>query len=279
LKILILGGKGMAGHVIAAYFQQKAEYEVYYTSRDLDDKNGIYLDITNTAQLEKLIDTIRPDITINCIGLLNDHASNNTKLAFQVNSLLPHQLAKLTERYHGKLIHISTDCVFSGKKGDYTENDIVDGTSIYAQSKQLGEIISDKHLTIRTSIIGPELKEDGIGLFLWFMKQRGKIKGYKNVWWNGVTTLELAKAIETMIKQDITGLFHLGSSKKISKFMLLKTIQQIFEKKDVEIVPDSNFIQDRTIKSTRTDFKYEVPTYEEMLLELKNWIQRHKPNI
>jgi dTDP-4-dehydrorhamnose reductase len=269
----------MAGHVITDYFQQKAEYEVYYTSRNLDDKNGFYLDITNTPQLEMLIDTIRPDITINCIGLLNDHASNNTKLAFQVNSLLPHQLAKFTERYQGKLIHISTDCVFSGKKGDYTENDIPDGTSIYAQSKQLGEIISDKHLTIRTSIIGPELKDDGIGLFLWFMNQRGIIKGYKNVWWNGVTTLELAKAIETMIKHDITGLFHLGSGKKTSKFMLLKTIQQIFGKIDVEIVPDSNFIQDRTIKSTRTDFKYEVPTYEEMLLELKNWKQRHKPNI
>jgi dTDP-4-dehydrorhamnose reductase len=279
LKILILGGKGMAGHVITDYFQQKAEYEVYYTSRNLDDKNGFYLDITNTPQLEMLIDTIRPDITINCIGLLNDHASNNTKLAFQVNSLLPHQLAKFTERYQGKLIHISTDCVFSGKKGDYTENDIPDGTSIYAQSKQLGEIISDKHLTIRTSIIGPELKDNGIGLFLWFMNQSGKIKGYQNVWWNGVTTLELAKAIETMIKHDITGLFHLSSGKKISKFMLLKTIQEVFGKIDVEIVPDFNFIQDRTIKSTRTDFKYEVPTYEEMLLELKNWKQRHKPNI
>jgi dTDP-4-dehydrorhamnose reductase len=269
----------MAGHVMATYFQQKAEFEVYYTSRDLDDKNGIYLDIINTTQLEKLIETIRPDITINCIGLLNDHASNNPKLAFHVNSLLPHQLAKFTERYQGKLIHISTDCVFSGTKGDYTEYDIPDGTSIYAQSKQLGEIISDKHLTIRTSIIGPELKDNGIGLFLWFMNQSGKIKGYQNVWWNGVTTLELAKAIETMIKHDITGLFHLSSGKKISKFMLLKTIQEVFGKIDVEIVPDFNFIQDRTIKSTRTDFKYEVPTYEEMLLELKNWIQRSKPNI
>jgi dTDP-4-dehydrorhamnose reductase len=263
----------MAGHVIVAYFQQKAEYEVFYTSRDLDDENGIYLDITNTPQLEGLIETIKPDITINCIGLLNDHASNNTKLAFQINSLLPYQLAKFTERYQGKLIHISTDCVFSGTKGDYTEYDTPDGTSIYAESKQLGEIINDNHLTIRTSIIGPELKDDGIGLFLWFMNQSGKIKGYKNVWWNGVTTLELAKAIETMIKHDIKGLFHLSSGKKISKFMLLKTIQEVFGKTDVEIVTDSSIKQDRTIISTRTDFQYNVPSYHDMLLELKNWMK------
>ncbi|WP_454861346.1 dTDP-4-dehydrorhamnose reductase family protein [Peribacillus frigoritolerans] len=272
MKILILGGKGMAGHVITAFFQQKSEYQVYYTSRDPHDNNGIYLDVRNSAKLEKIIETIRPDITINCIGILNDHATDNTKLAFQINSLLPYQLAKFSEHYQGKLIHISTDCVFSGTKGDYTENDIPDGTSIYAQSKQLGEIISDKHLTIRTSIIGPELKEDGIGLFLWFMKQKGKIKGYKNVWWNGITTLELAKAVETMIKQNITGLYHLGLDKKISKFMLLKTIQEVFEKMDVEIIPDSCIVQDRTILSKRTDFKYKLPTYQEMLLELKDWI-------
>ena len=273
MKILILGGKGMAGHVITTYFQQKTEYNVFYTSRDLDDKNSICIDVTNSTKLEEIIEEIRPDILINCIGILNDFASNNSKLAFHVNSLLPHQLVKLTERYQGKLIHISTDCVFSGEKGNYTEQDIPDGTSVYAQSKQLGEIISDKHLTIRTSIIGPELKEDGIGLFLWFMKQKGQIKGYEKVFWNGVTTLELAKAVETMINHDITGLYHLASKKKISKYMLLKLIQKTFNKLDVEIVPDSSFILDRTIKSTRTDFYYQVPTYEEMLLDLKNWMQ------
>jgi len=275
MKLLILGGKGMAGHVITAYFIQKPEYEVFYTSRDPKDKNSLYLDVTDSNKVEKIIETIKPNIVINCVGILNEYASDNRLLAFQVNSLLPHQLSRLVERYQGKLIQISTDCVFSGMKGDYTEDDIPDGTSVYAETKRLGEIISDKHLTIRTSIIGPELKEDGIGLFLWFMKQKGKIKGYQQVLWNGITTLELAKAIETMIKHNISGLYHLGSERKISKFTLLKMMEEVFEKTDVKIIPDSEITLDRTIRNTRTDFQYLIPSYEEMLYELRKWIEKH----
>jgi dTDP-4-dehydrorhamnose reductase len=141
----------------------------------------------------------------------------------------------------------------------------------------LGEIISEKHLTIRTSIIGPELKDDGIGLFLWFMEQKGEIKGYEKVFWNGVTTLELAKALETMVQNNITGLYHLGSEEKISKLALLKLISEIFEKNDVVIIPDSSIVLDRTIKNQRSDFKYQVPTYEKMLVELREWM-RNKPS-
>ncbi|MDW7617001.1 SDR family oxidoreductase [Peribacillus simplex] len=274
MKVLILGGKGMAGHVITAYFQQNPQYKVFYTSRDPEDKDSIYLDITIPTKLEEIIESIKPDIIVNCIGILNDHASNNPKLAFQVNSLLPHELVKLTERNNGKLIHISTDCVFSGTKGNYTEGDIPDGTSFYAQSKQLGEIISDKHLTIRTSIIGPELKEDGIGLFQWFMKQRNQIIGYEKVLWNGVTTLELAKAIEALIENNVTGLYHLGSENKVSKYNLLKLIKRTFNKTDIEILPDSHIVLDRTIKNTRNDFYYHIPTYEHMLKELKSWMEK-----
>lgn len=274
MKVLILGGKGMAGHVITAYFQKKPQYKVFYTSRDPEDKGSIYLDITSPTKLEEIIESIKPDIIINCIGILNDHATNNPKLAFQVNSLLPHVLVKLAERNNGKLIHISTDCVFSGAKGNYTEGDIPDGTSFYAQSKQLGEIISDKHLTIRTSIIGPELKADGIGLFQWFMKQRDQIIGYEKVLWNGVTTLELAKAIEALIENNVTGLYHLGSENKVSKYNLLKLIKRTFNKTDVEILPDSNIVLDRTIKNTRNDFNYQIPTYEYMLKDLKSWMEK-----
>lgn len=274
MKVLILGGKGMAGHVITAYFQKKPQYKVFYTSRDPEDTGSIYLDITSPTKLEEIIESIKPDIIINCIGILNDHATNNPKLAFQVNSLLPHELVKLAERNNGKLIHISTDCVFSGTKGNYTEGDIPDGTSFYAQSKQLGEIISDKHLTIRTSIIGPELKADGIGLFQWFMKQRDQIIGYEKVLWNGVTTLELAKAIEALIENNVTGLYHLGSENKVSKYNLLKLIKRTFNKTDVEILPDSNIVLDRTIKNTRNDFYYQIPTYEHMLKDLKSWMEK-----
>lgn len=264
----------MAGHMMVEYFKQKKQFDLFYTSRDPNEKEGIFLDVTNSFQLEEIVESIKPDVTINCIGILNENATNNTKLAFQVNSVLPHQIVKLMERHQGKLIQISTDCVFSGLKGDYTEENLPDGTSIYAQSKQLGEITSNKHLTIRTSIIGPELKKDGIGLFLWFMNQTGKIKGYEKVFWNGVTTLELAKAVEKMIQHQVTGLYHLGSETKISKYSLLKLIQEIFEKKDVEIISDSEICLDRTIKNTRTDFQYRIPYYEDMLKELRDWMRK-----
>ncbi|MCF2132009.1 SDR family oxidoreductase [Strepomyces sp. STD 3.1] len=273
MKLLILGGKGMAGHVITAYFMQKKHYEVLYTSRDPNDEASIYLDVTNFKRVEEVIELTKPDIIINCIGLLNEQANNNPLRAFQVNSLLPHQLAKLVERHKGKLIQISTDCVFSGLEGDYTEDQIPDGTSVYAQSKQLGEIVNNKHLTIRTSIIGPELKEEGIGLFLWFMNQSGEIKGYEKVLWNGVTTLELAKAIDEMIHHRVTGLYHLGSNKKVSKYELLMLIQDVFQKNNVKIVRDQDIVLDRTIKSTRTDFEYIVPSYEEMLTSLREWMR------
>ncbi|MFP3844904.1 dTDP-4-dehydrorhamnose reductase family protein [Priestia filamentosa] len=274
MKLLILGGKGMAGHVIKDYFMQKEHYEVLYTSRDPNDEAGIYLDVTNVKRVEEVIELTKPDVIINCIGLLNGQANTNPLRAFQVNSLLPHQLAKLAERHNGKLIQISTDCVFSGLEGDYTEDQIPDGTSVYAQSKQLGEIVNDQHLTIRTSIIGPELKEEGIGLFLWFMNQSGEIKGYEKVLWNGVTTLELAKAIEEMIHHRVTGLYHLGSSKKVSKYELLMLIRDVFQKNNVKIVRDQDIVLDRTIKSTRTDFEYIVPSYEEMLISLREWMKK-----
>ncbi|MEK1833453.1 sugar nucleotide-binding protein [Priestia megaterium] len=114
MKLLILGGKGMAGHVITKYFIQHTNHDVFYTSRDPRDKDSIYLDVANFKRVEETIESIKPNVVINCIGVLNDHASNNPMRAFQINSLLPHQLAKLIERHQGKLIHISTDCVFQG---------------------------------------------------------------------------------------------------------------------------------------------------------------------
>lgn len=272
MRLLILGGEGMAGHMLVSYFQSKTEYTVYYTSRNPQNRDAIYLDVTNQARLEEIIEELEPDIIINCVGLLNQKAEENPQLAFQINSILPHQLAKLADRHNGKLIHISTDCVFSGSKGNYTESDSPDGTSVYAHTKKAGEIFDGKHLTIRTSIIGPELKEDGIGLFLWFMKQRGEINGYDKVFWNGVTTLELAKAVESFIKAEVKGLYHLGMEDKISKYELLKLMQVIFQKEDVTIIPYSQVVMDRTIKNTRKDFVYHPPKYEIMLTELRDWM-------
>ncbi|OIJ18545.1 NAD(P)-dependent oxidoreductase [Anaerobacillus alkalidiazotrophicus] len=276
MKLLIIGGKGMAGHMLVKYFKQRKNYVVAYTSRNQKDRDGYFLDVRDYSRLVDLFETFQPNIIINAVGLLNQQASQNKMTTIQVNSLLPHLLANLAEKSGGKFIHISTDCVFSGKRGDYKEMDLLDGISDYAKSKALGEVISSNHLTIRTSIIGPELKNDGIGLFRWFMKQQGEIKGYKNVLWNGVTTLELAKAIEQMIEQNITGLYQLGSVNKISKYDLLTLIQEVFEKRDVQIIPDTEIILDRTIQNTRADFQYSLPNYREMLMELRDWMETRK---
>ncbi|MGA9289475.1 MAG: SDR family NAD(P)-dependent oxidoreductase, partial [Anaerobacillus sp.] len=138
--------------------------------------------------------------------------------------------------------------------------------------KALGEITQPPHLTIRTSIIGPELKENGIGLFLWFMKQQGEVSGFERVYWNGVTTLELAKVIHQLIEDEMEGLLHLHTQTTISKYELLQLIREIFEKKDISIVPSNDFHLDRTIVNTRKELNYSIPSYREMLIELKDWM-------
>lgn len=271
MKVLILGGKGMLGHVMVKYFHQFQDYDVHYTHRDHHDSNGIFLDVLELDDVRALINSLKPDYLINCIGILNENAASNPNEAIKVNALLPHILRYELSKYDGKLVHISTDCVFEGDKGKYRESDQPDGTSMYAVTKSLGEVIDAPHLTVRTSIIGPELKE-GIGLFHWFMKQTGQVNGFVNVIWNGVTTLELSKAVKSFIECNQSGLVHLTAPEKISKYTLLKKIQNIFDKRDVTVVPYENVICDRSLVNTRADVEYKVSSYEEMLEELKNWI-------
>lgn len=274
MKLLILGGHGMAGHMMLSYFRSKPQYQVLYTSRNQNDHESIFLDVSAIDKTEEIIANVKPDIIINCVGILNHHAEYDPIQAIKANSLLPHLLVRAADQIQAKVIHISTDCVYLGDKGSYTENDVPDGSSAYALTKRMGEIVTNRHLTVRTSIIGPELKENGIGLFLWFMKQAGDIKGYQNVMWNGVTTLELAKAAERMIEQEITGIIHLGSGNSLSKYDLLKLMQEVFEKKDVVIHPDTENVLDRTVKSIKEDFQYSVPPYRDMLMELKEWMEK-----
>ncbi len=273
MKVLVLGGNGMAGHMIVNYLKRKTDFDVMYTTRGSHSKGSISLDVRNFTDVEDVIMEHRPDIVINAVGLLNDHAERKVEDALLVNSLLPYHLANLLDSIHSKLIHISTDCVFSGNKGEYVETDEKDGTSVYAKTKALGEMERSPHLTIRTSIIGPELKEDGIGLFLWFMKQKGTINGYSNVYWNGVTTLQLAKAIERCIKENVSGLYHLCHETKISKYELLKLFKRIFNKDDVTILPYEHIQNDKSLKNTRDDVPSGIPGYEEMLYELKAWMR------
>jgi dTDP-4-dehydrorhamnose reductase len=272
MKLLILGATGMAGRVMVRYFGGLPDYAVHYTTRNPKDPHGLYLDASDEHQLESLMEIVSPDITINCIGILNQDAARREGDALLLNGLLPHRLRRLAEKTGGRLIHISTDCVFSGSKGAYVENDPPDGTSVYAKTKAMGDVRSDLHLTVRTSIIGPE-ERVGIGLFEWFMSQKGAVNGYRQVMWNGVTTLQLAKTIERMIAEKVSGLYHLSAPRSVSKLELLQQIADVFGKTDVTLIPCDKPVQNRTLKNTRTDFVAEVPDYPEMLADMRKWIE------
>ena len=180
-KIFIFGSTGMAGHVITRYLESLNLYTIFNASLDKLNNKTIIINVEHQEVVKKILTEKTPDIVINCIGLLIKDSENYPDKAIYVNSFFPHYLAQLGKLLKFKLIHLSTDCVFSGKKGNYSEEDIKDGIGYYARSKSLGEIINDKDLTFRTSFIGPELKADGSGLFHWFMTQSGSISGYKNV--------------------------------------------------------------------------------------------------
>lgn len=272
-KILIFGGSGMAGHMVSSYLKSLNKYTVYNVTRSKSsDEYNLQCDISDIDNVDNIISEIKPDIIINCIGILNHESDNNPIKTAYINSFFPHFLSIKAP----KLIHLSTDCVFNGKKGSYTESDIKDSSDMYGISKNIGEVINSKDLTFRTSIIGPELKSNGKGLFHWFMNQNSDINGYTNVYWTGVTTLELAKAIDSAIDCNLCGLYQLVPQNKIAKFDLLNLIKEIFEKSDVNILPDSKISCDKSLVGTRKDFDFNVSNYDTMLRELKSWMVLNK---
>lgn len=265
----------MAGHVITRYLSSLNQYEVINASLHRLNEDTIIIDVQNKEKLKNILEEKSPDVVINCIGILINDSARKPALAIYINSFLPHYLAQLGIELNYKTIHLSTDCVFSGQKGGYKEDDIKDGKDHYAKTKALGEIINDRDLTFRTSIIGPELKNNGTGLFHWFMQQEHSTKGYSNVYWTGVTTLELAKAIDAAIKQDLSSLYHLVPDIKISKFDLLKIINDVF-KKNLKIIQTQYPTSDKSLINTRKDFNYEIPSYEQMIEELYFWMKKGK---
>jgi dTDP-4-dehydrorhamnose reductase len=275
-KVIVLGANGMAGHVITIGLKTELQYEVISVARSKSLVNpSVLMDVSDFASLSKLIKNTKADVIINCIGLLNKFAEKNPDQAILLNSYLPHFLESITKNTDTKIIHISTDCVFSGMKGAYVEKSFKDGIGYYAQSKSLGELDNSKDLTFRTSIIGPEINTNGIGLFHWFANQSVTINGYTNVFWTGITTIELLNAIKTAISENITGLYHLVNDEKISKFELIELFNEIFDKKLI-LNPYSEYRFNKSLINTRTDFSFKVNSYKEMILEMKSWIEKNK---
>jgi len=276
MKILILGAGGMAGHVVSLYLRESGFDVDTLSARNALDKNTYLVDVMDLSRLKEVLSMHHYDVVVNCIGLLVKQSDERKDLATYLNSFLPHFLENYYNGTQTKIIHLSTDCVFSGKKPPYDENSPYDGELFYDRSKALGEVINDKDLTFRMSIIGPDMQENGTGLFNWFYKQTGEISGYTTAMWTGITTIELAKGIKAAIEQDLRGLYHLVPQANISKFDLLGIFKEVFGRTDIDIQPATNVSLDKTLVNTRNDFDYPVPGYNQMVQEMQEWIVTHE---
>ena len=275
-KVLILGNKGMLGHVLFQTLSAKVfveKYDVFGINRsdNSSDNKSYKLDALKLNDLKKFIKNKEPKYIINCIGTLVENSINKPSLAIQTNSLLPHFLNEISSEFNFKLIHISTDCVFNGYKGKYIESDIKNETNYYGLTKSLGEINNSKNLTIRTSIIGPEIKSNPSGLFNWIRTQKGKtVNGYSNAMWGGLTTIELSKFIVWTLDKELSGIVHATNSISISKFDLVKIIDEIFEL-NITLTKFEDYKIDKSLLNTKIN-TYNFPSYIKMIKEMKRWI-------
>lgn len=276
-KILVIGIKGMAGHLIFERLRKSEKFKVWGIARNIEENISVFnIDVSDTNRLKYLLSEYEFDAIINCVGILNKDAEDNPSKAIWLNSYFPHFLEEITKDTLTQVIHISTDCVFDGKRGGYTELDIKDGVGFYAQSKALGELVNTKDLTIRTSIIGPEINRNGIGLFHWFMTQPkdAKLNGFTQAFWSGITTLELSKVIEFVLENKFTGLIQVAPKQKIDKYNLLKLFNKIFRENKLTIIPNDHYKVDKSLISVRKDFTYQVSDYEKMLYDMKEWMEK-----
>lgn len=274
-KVLILGATGLIGHQV--YFRLKTNKNFLVSTLSRNRKisdNTVLLDARDEYLLEKVIVETNPDIIVNCIGVLIEEANHHPENAIFLNAYIPHRLKNIANTLSAKLVHISTDCVFSGKKGSYTENDIPDADDIYGRTKAMGEVTKSPHVTLRTSVVGPEIKE-GQELFHWFMTQEGSIKGFTKSYWSGVTTLELAKAVEWAIEKDIQGLYHITNGIPINKYELLMLFKKYTNKKII-IENIKGRVTNKSFLDTRKEIDFTIPSYEIMIDEMINVIKNRK---
>lgn len=267
----------MAGHQISLYLQEQG-YDVtgFALEKSKLLNKSIEGDATDFPKLKEIIQNGKYDTVINCIGVLNQFAENNHSLAVMLNSYLPHFAAQAANEVGAQVIHMSTDCVFSGARGQYTEDDFPDGTTFYDRSKALGELNDDINITLRNSIVGPDINQKGIGLLNWFMQQEGEINGFTGAIWTGQTTLQLAKTMEVAALERATGLYNTVPRESITKYDLLRLFNQYFRDNRLTVHPVEGVTANKSLKRTRYDFSYEIPDYEQMVAEAAKWTFDHK---
>lgn len=285
MRILILGGDGMLGHQLLKSWQQHHEVRVTlrgeqsrYNQFGLFNPDNSYygIDVRKFSDLEAVVHTFRPEAIINAVGIVKQRAeADDAILSLEINSLLPHRLSRLCTETGARLVHLSTDCVFSGNKGMYTEDDLEDARDIYGRSKLMGEVHDAHAVTIRTSIIGLELSRNK-SLIEWYLVQKGRISGFTRAIYSGFTTLEMARIIEKVLLEytSISGLWHVASA-PINKYELLKRLGELLGRDDIELLPDDEFFCERSLDASRfnSETGYQPPSWDAMLTELAQQIR------
>lgn len=283
MKVLILGATGMLGSAIFRLLSDSGGLDVAATVRSDASRRAFSeslqagliagVDVENQDSMTRLMAEVRPDVVVNCIGLVKQLAdADDPLLALPINAMLPHRLAQLTKLAGARLIHVSTDCVFSGTKGGYLETDVSDATDLYGKSKYIGEVAYSHTITLRTSIIGHQLFGNH-SLINWFLEQTGPVSGYTKAIFSGLPTVELARVIRdyVMPSPELCGLYHVAAE-PISKYDLLKLVAEIYGK-DIVINPDDRFAIDRSLNAERfcAATGYIVPSWPDLIMRMREF--------
>lgn len=280
MKILVLGGAGMLGHRLFLDLKRRHDVRVTlrrgvedYAACGLFDASSAYggVDASNVRDVADVVARFQPEAIVNCIGVVKQLAAAKESIpSIEINSLLPHRLALLARDAGARLVHFSTDCVFSGRKGCYSEDDVPDAEDLYGRSKLLGEVGEPGCITLRTSLIGHELGRN-TSLVEWFLAQPGPVRGFRKAIFSGFTTSEMARIVDMMLTRhpDAHGVWHV-SSEPIDKYTLLGMIREQYGL-ETGIVPDDEFRCDRSLDSERfrKRFDYRPPSWESMIAEMK----------
>lgn len=282
IRILILGATGMLGHKLFAYLSRNSAYSVYAAARSHAELAGWLpeamagrvmekFDAVDLDSVVRTIAAVRPDVVINGVGIIKQAPTAKDPLAaITVNALFPHRLAQVCQAAGARMIQISTDCVFDGSKGHYTESDIPGPLDLYGRTKLLGEVVDPHCLTLRTSIIGHELRGH-VGLIDWFLQQEGKVSGFTKAIYSGLTTVELARVIRDYVipqRERLQGLYHL-SADPISKYDLLNRVATQYQK-EITIEPDERIVADKSLDSSlfRLLTGYIPPSWPELVARM-----------
>ena len=277
MKILVIGASGMIGSTVLRVLGDCEGWDVWGTVRDASIKRSFSsamasrliedVNVEYPDALVKVLDDVRPDVVINCAGLTKHKPqADDSLISIPINTLMPHRLAGLCKLARARLVHVSTDCVFSGEKGGYTETDFTDARDVYGKSKALGELVYAHTVTLRTSTIGHELQTK-YGLLEWFLSQESRCNGFGRAIFSGLPTVVLAQVIRDVVipREELSGLYHVAA-RPISKLDLLKLISRVYGK-SIEIVKDDKLVIDRSLDAEhfRMATGYVAPDWEEMI--------------